>query len=119
MSRVGGIISFQVEGERFFAKGEFSYRINPTKKEMVVGHDQVHGHKEVPQVSFIEGKITDQANLDLQAFQALVDKTITLDLANGKTVVLEDAVYASEGAVTTEEGEIEVRFEGFRAREIT
>ncbi len=117
-NRIGGIISFKVDGTSFFAKGDFTYRVNPTKKEMIVGSDKTHGYKETPQVQYIEGAITDRSNLDLAAMQAIVDATVTLDLANGKTIVLRQACYASEGEVSTAEGEVAVRFEGMDGEEI-
>lgn len=116
--RIGGIIFVQINGELQQAKGEFTYSLGVAKKEMVVGSDGVHGYKEMPQVPYIEGALTDYTELDLEALQKSKDVTVTLQLANGKTMVLERAVYASEGAVSTEEGEIEARFEGMSAREI-
>jgi len=77
----------------------------------------VHGYKGMPRVPFIEGEITDRGNLDLAAFQALTDATITLELANGKTVILRDAWYSADGDVGTEEANIQVRFEGLSAEE--
>lgn len=117
-TRIGGIIFLQINGELKQAKGAFSYSLGVPKKEMVVGADGVHGYKEMPQVPYIEGAITDSSDLDLEALQKVKDATVTIQLANDKTIVLERAVYASEGAVGTEEGEIEARFEGMSAREI-
>ena len=37
--------------------------------------------------------------------------TVTLELVNGKTIVLSNAWFAGEGTVTTEEAEIAVRWE--------
>lgn len=116
--RIGGTIFFKVEGESFSAKGSFTYNIGVSKKEMVVGSDSVHGFKELPQVAFIEGAITDNDELDLQTLQEFRDVTVTLELANGKVIVIEEAVYAADGSVTTEEGEIEVIFQGVRGREV-
>lgn len=116
--RIGGIIRFKVDGQELLAKGSFSYQVNPTKKEMMVGSDKVHGYKEMPQVPYIEGAITDYGSFDLVAFQSAVDRTVILELANEKVIVLRQAVYASEGVASTEEGEIEVRFEGIEGEEI-
>lgn len=44
--------------------------------------------------------------------------TVTLELANGKMIVLRNAWFASEGTVQTEEGTIALRFEGISAEEI-
>lgn len=116
--RIGGIIFFKVDGAQFSAKGEFSYNLGVPKKTMVAGSDSIHGFKEEPQVPYIEGAVTDNDELDLAALQSVRDATVTLQLANGKVVVLEFAVYASDGVVTTSEGQIEARFEGLRASEI-
>ena len=107
-----------MEGETYLAKGNFTYNIGTPKKEMVVGSDSVHGFKEMPVVPFIEGALTDTDETDLAALQAVRDATVTLELANGKVIVIEEAVYAGDGNVTTEEGEIAARFEGKRGREV-
>lgn len=116
--RIGGIIRIKADGQQYNAKGEFSYRVNPVKREMIVGSDQVHGFKEDPQVPYIEGAITDRSNISLEAIQSIVNATITLELANNKIIVLREACYASEGVVSTGEGEIEARFEGIDGEEI-
>ncbi len=117
--RVGGIIFFKVDGELFQAKGEFTYRINPTKREMVAGQDAIHGFKEEPVVPFIEGSITDSDELDLESLLLIKDATATVELANGKTIVIRDSWFAADGNVSSSEGEIEVRFEGIRGEEIS
>lgn len=116
--RVGGILFFKVDGELFQAKGEFTYNINPVKRESVVGQDGIHGFKEVPKIVFCEGSITDSDELDLEDFQAIRDATVTLELANGKVIQFRDAFYAADGDVTSSEGEIQVRFEAISGREI-
>ena len=117
--RVGGIIFVKVNGELYNAKGDFSYNLGALRREPVVGMDSVHGFKESPQIPFIEGTFTDSDELDLETLLNVRDATVTLNLANGKTVVLSEAWFASEGAVSTGEGEIEVRFEGIRAEEFS
>lgn len=110
--RRGGLISLQTNGELQDAKGAFTYNLGRPKKEAIIGADRPHGFKEVPQIGFIEGAITDRGTLDLEKLVTLEDATVTLELANGKVVVLRNAWYAGEGTVSTEEGEIAVRFEG-------
>lgn len=117
--RVGGIISFKISGESFNAKGNFTYNIGVPKKEAVVGSDGVHGFKEMPQVPYIEGSLTDTDELDLQALRETRDATCTLALANGKIIVIEEAHEASDGEASTEEGELQIRMEGMRGREVS
>ncbi len=116
--RRGGTIFLKVDGVQYDAKGEFTYNPGQPKREMIVGADKVHGYKESPKVAFIEGAITDDSALDVAAFQNITDSTVTLNLANGKTFVLREAAYVADGDITTEEGEIQVRFEGLGSDEI-
>lgn len=115
--RRGGIIFVKVNGMQYDAKGEFTYDLGVSKKEAVVGQEGVHGFKETPKVAFIEGTITDSSTLDMKALRGTVDATVTLQLANGKTVLLREAWEASDGNVKTGEGEANFRFEGKSADE--
>jgi len=115
----GGKMAILVDGDRLDAKGNFTYNLGEPVREAIVGPDSVHGYKEMPQVPFIEGAITDRADLDLRAaLYGKTDATIILEKANGKQVVLRNAWFAGEGSGTTEEGELAVRFEGLAAEEV-
>lgn len=117
-NRVGGIISLKVNGDMYYAKGAFTYNLGKPKKEGIVGADRVHGYKETPQIPFIEGEVTDRQEMSLEDLLAVEDATITLELANGKVIMLRDAWNASEGTGNTEEGNVAVRFEGISAEEV-
>lgn len=117
--RRAGMIQLQVSGEIQDAKGSFSYNLGRPKREAIVGADTVHGYKEMPQVAYIEGAITDRGNLDLAALATGKDLTVSLTLGNGKMIVLRDAWFAGDGTGTTEEAEIAVRWEGRNAEEIS
>lgn len=117
--RIGGIIFVKVNGEVLKAKGSFTYSLGKPQREAVMdAGGGVAGYKETPQVPFIEGAATDSDQLDLGSLVQTKNATVTLECANGKTIVLRKAYYAGEGQVTTEEGEIQIRFEGFSAEEI-
>jgi hypothetical protein len=116
--RRGGIIFVKVNGDLQQAKGSWSYNLGKPKREPIVGADGVHGYKEMPQPAYIEGKITDRGDLDLAALVGITDSTVTLELANGKTILLNNAWWGGDGTVSTEEGEIEARFDGITAEEI-
>lgn len=117
--RVAGLIQVQVDGEIYDAKGSFSYNLGRPKREAVIGSDSVHGFKEMPQVAFIEGAITDRGTLDLAELANGRDLTVSLTLGNGKLVVLSNAWFAGEGTGTTEEAEVAVRWEGANAEEVS
>lgn len=116
--RRGGIIFLNINGERQDAKGNFTYNIGRPMREAIVGSDGIHDYKETPQVAFIEGEITDRGTLDLAAMVSTTNATVTLELANGKVIVLKDAWYAGEGTGNTDEGNIAVRYEASVGEEI-
>ena len=119
MARVGGTIYVKIDGVQRSAKGSFTYNFGIPKREPVIGSDLIlAGYMESGQVAYIEGIITDQSDLDVNALQRLEDAVVTINLANGKNVALRDAYYAHDGGITTEAGEIPVRFEGPSAEEI-
>ena len=117
--RRAGLLQLQVNGEIQDAKGEFSYALGTPKRTAIIGVDGVHGYKEEPQVAFIEGMITDRLTLDVQALATITGATITLAIANGKTISLRQAWYAGDATVKTGEGEIAVRWEGRSGQEIS
>lgn len=116
--RRGGTIALSVGGEIQDAKGEFTYQLGTVKRDAIVGQDRVHGYTEKPQVPYIEGTITDRGNLDVKTLFSAKDITVTLGLANGKTISLTEAWFAGEGKGTTSEGELEVRWEGINCEEV-
>lgn len=115
--RVGGVMFLAVDGQRWDAKGNFTYNLGRPKREAVVGTDGVHGYKETPQAPWIEGEITDRGTIPLDELLLVTDATVTLELANGKIFVLRSAWYAADGTGNSEEGNVEVRFEGLTADE--
>jgi hypothetical protein len=117
-NRIGGLIALKINGDMYFAKGNFTYNLGLPKKEGVVGSDRVHGYKEVPQIPFIEGEITDRNELNLEDLLTLEDATVTLELANGKVIMLREGWYAGEGTGNTDEGNIALRIEGISAEEV-
>ena len=117
-NRVGGIIELKIDGAIYNAKGNFTYNLGRPMREGVIGADAVHGFKETPQVAFIEGEITDRADMSLDSLTGTTGATVYLRLANGKIIVLRDAWFAGEGTGNTEEGNIAVRFEGMSGEEV-
>ena len=116
-TRRAGILFVKVNGERIDVKGSWTVGLGTPKREAIVGSDGVHGYKEMPQVPYIEGTATDRSDLDLKALFNVTDATVTVEFANGKHGVLSGAWYAGDGTVTSEEGEVAMRFEGLNYEE--
>lgn len=117
-NRRSGIIFISVNGVNYDAKGNFNYNLGGFQREAIAGADRIHGYKEMPKIAFIEGEITDRSNLDVAELQAIDNATVTLELANGKTIVLREAWFSGEGTVGTEEANIALRFEANQGEEI-
>ena len=117
MSRIGGIIFVKVNGQQYRAKGDWTYNLGQPMREFIVGSDSVHGYKEVPQVPFISGMITDTSELNMTNLLTIKGATVQLELPNDKIIILRDAAFEGEGSGNTGEGEIEVKFSGFSAEE--
>ena len=118
MERVGGQIFLSVNGQRQRAKGAFTYDLGTPKRDPVVGSDGVHGFKEMPKAAYVEGEITDSGTFDMAGLMNVTNATVTLNLANGKTIVFYQAAYTGDGTVSTEEGNAKFRFDAISAKEI-
>ena len=110
-NRRAGVIFVKVDGVQYDAKGSYSYNLGLPKRDPITGSDGIHGFKETPQVPFIEGVITDRADIDLEKVVMADNVTVTLELNNGKVIVLANAWFAGEGGGSTDEAEITVRWE--------
>ncbi len=119
--RIGGKIYLKIDGELLRAKGAFTYGLGKPHRESVIGADgTIQGYKEAGTVPFIEGEITDHIDFSMESLADLTDSTVTLELANGKSMVLSSAFSVNNDGLTgqTEEGNIPVRFEGEDMQEI-
>ena len=116
-NRVSGIFYVRIDGVQRNAMGNFTYNLGAVKREPVIGADGIHGFSEMPQSPRIEGEITDQSDLDVETMLNLTDTTITLELANGKVIVLSNAYYAGDGDIGTENANVQILFHGLEATE--
>lgn len=120
-NRKGGIIELNIDGDIYQCKGAFTYGLGKPTREAIVGHDEVHGFKEIPTAPFIEGEITDSEDLQLDVLGAITNSTVTLRLANEKVIALRNAWCTNPDGLgaSTEEGTIKVKFEGLHAEEVS
>lgn len=113
-SKRAGLMSVFVDGVEVDIPGdsEVTYNMGVPKATALKGlNGKGQGYKEEPQVSSIEFPVRDRSDFDLAAFCRSRDVTVTANLANGKTVVLREAVFAGDGDVTTGESQLSARFE--------
>lgn len=113
MARVGGFRSFKIGGTIYPAKPNWTINTGAPKRESVIGQTENHGHKEMAQAPFMEGTITVKPNVSIDAVVNAVGATVTLRGATSD-YVLYDGFYVADGDYTTEEGELQIRFEGLK-----
>lgn len=119
MNRRSGIIHLKINGAGYQTKGSFKYSLGLPKREaLIAGDGGIIGFKETGQVPFIEGEVYDDKNIDLKLLCTLDDGTATLELANGKTIILRNCWFAGTGETQSEEGTITFRLEGRSAEEV-
>lgn len=118
MATVGGTIYVRIGGEQQWAAGDWEYTLGLRKREPVMLTDRLAGYAETPQTAMLKGTVIDHDGLDVAALLRLTDATITLDLANGKSVVFTQATQTGEGTIKANSGEIAVEFTAVSAEEV-
>jgi hypothetical protein len=111
-NRIAGIAYLSVEGKRYQLAGDLAYSPTLTVKETAIGQDAVHGYIEKPHAPFISGTLRDGNGITVADFDAMTNVNITLELANGKTVIGRNMWTVDAREVKTQEGTFEVKWEG-------
>ena len=109
-NRRAGIISFKIDGTAYDARGNFEYNLGIEKRTSIIGSDGVHGYSAAPQAAFIRGEITDRGDLSVKQICELDGPNITLDLANGKSILIREAFFTGDGTVGSEQAAVPVEF---------
>jgi len=106
----GGLLAVKIDGKVYNAVGNFTFNLGKPLRAPLVGATGVDGYSQTAQAAFVEGEIRDGENVDLEALVTANNVTVTLELANGKTLVLANAWYEGEGTGNSQEGNFPVRF---------
>ena len=112
MKAIAGTVYFKVDGTQYSVAGPVTCSLGDTTREILVGHDGVHGVKEMPKVPFVEVQIRDFPDVDLNKVEKLKDVTITVELISGKVGTLREAWQVNGIELNSEDGTYTLRFEG-------
>ena len=118
MARIGGTISFNIDGVPYAVRGNMMVTPNRVKREGIAGQTQVDGYTELPVVPSIKGDFSTVPGLSLAALEAITDSTIQADLANGTSYVLTDGWSVPPFEISTAEGKFTAEFQGITCEEI-
>src|SRR5260364_260741 len=97
---------------------DLSYNVSSVSRESLLGMDGVHGYKETPHAGFISATLRDAGGLTVADFNAMTNVTVTVELANGKTVVGRNMWTVETQETKAAEGTFEVKWEGPFVEEI-
>lgn len=110
---IAGVAYISANGKRYRLVGEATYRCSGVVREAKMGADGYHGRKEKPIQGMIKVKLRNSQDVPHSEINGMVDATVTLELANGKTVIGRNMFQSGEPITAdAEEGEQEVTWEG-------
>ena len=115
--RSGGTIFLKLDGNQIEVAGDFAYQLSTENLEVVDNLDGSIGINGVPTHGFISGSIRNYNHTNLGELRTYIGN-VTLELANGKTVVAPNAVQTDAMEVNTTTGEVPIRFAAERVEEI-
>ena len=111
--RLAGIVSLTIDGTSYMVAGDAKWQPSGVKRETLESQNAVvQGYSEKARAGSISLSLRDSADLSVASVQAIVDSTIVLELANGKTVVGRGMWNVEDQEVDTAEGKLDVKFEG-------
>jgi|SRR6185312_10381375 len=113
-NRLAGTAFFSVDGTTYALVGEFEYDPSTVERETAVGMDGVHGYIEKPHAAGVSGTFRDSGGLTVADFNAMTNVTVTVELANGKTIIGRNMWTTEAQRVKSTEGTVEVKWEGLQ-----
>jgi hypothetical protein len=116
-NRLAGTAYLSVDGVTYMLVGDFEYSPSTKNRESLVGMDGVHGYKEKPMAPHISGTLRDSAGLSVASLNDMTNVSVVAELANGKTVVGRNMWTVESQTAKSEDGTIEVKWEGFSVTE--
>ena len=116
-NRLAGIAYLSVDGQSYMLSGDLTYKPSTVERESLIGQDRPHGYSEKPAVGSISGTLRDAGALTVANFNAMTNVTVTLELANGKTIIGRNMWTVESQEVKTADATFEVKWEGFTVEE--
>jgi hypothetical protein len=112
-NRLAGVAYLSVDGRNYMLAGEgITYSVTRVKRETLSGASGVQGYSEMPVPGSISATFRDAGNLSVAAFNAMTNVSVTVELANGKTIVGRNMWTVDSQEVKSSDATFEVKFEG-------
>lgn len=118
MAAVGGVVSITIDGVSYELGESVSYSPFATSKTSSVGLRGVTGYTETGVAPFIEVEISTTADTLFSTLESLEDVIVELQLKNGLSYILRDAVVVDAPSADAASGRSTVRLEGSSMDEV-
>lgn len=116
---LGGKFTIACDGVAYYASGVFKYGGGFDKREAVMHSNGFAGFKSTPVAPYISGELIDNDMLALSDIANMTNSTITIDLSNGKQIVLRGAYSTNDNGLEVDtDGKITIKFEGQSLEEV-
>jgi Phage tail tube protein len=113
-NRIAGVATIKVDGVSQMLEGKLEYSTALMVRETKIGQDTVHGYGEKPVAPYIAGTFRVTGTTNTQGLNNITNSTVSCKLANGIQVIGRNMWQVGELKVDTEEGTLEIRFEGLQ-----
>lgn len=110
--RLAGVASLTVAGQTYLLVADAAWRPSKITRESLTGMDGVHGFKETPATGMISATIRDAYGVSVANFNSMVNVSVVMQLANGKTIVGNNMWTVESQEVKSMEATFEVKWEG-------
>lgn len=116
---IGGKFTIACDGVAYYASGVFKYGGGFDKREAVMHSAGFAGFKTSVVAPYISGELIDNDSLAISDIANMTSSTITLDLINGKQIVLRGAYSTNDNGLEVDtDGKITIKFEGQSLEEV-
>lgn len=115
---IGGTAFLKIDGVQYQLRGNLKVNASTRNRTAVEGMDDTHGYTEKVVTPSIDVEISDAGGLSLTTLKDITASTITAELGNGKTYVLESAWSDGTADLDTVQGMIAMKFCGLSLIEL-
>jgi len=109
---ISGMAYLKIDGQNYSTNGEFESTIQNTKNTPIVDESGNIHYSEAKQVSTISGNLYTTPELDVQTIVDATDTVVQVEFKNGKTALLNQAMFTGDATVSATDGTLAVEFSG-------
>ncbi len=115
---IRGTAYVKVDGKQCTLEGSLTVSINELTREGKAGLSGVAGYTETAHVPYIEGTFYTTDEFSMTELSQITNATVTVELATGKSYLLNNAWQSGDLEEDEAAGTCTVRFEGMSGQEI-